>query len=261
MAVMVVVLGSSANAEAARPGQRCVAPAAFPSFAPSLRRTARRLAHSEPLTVVAIGSSSTAGAGASSSAAAYPARLEAALKAHFPTISIRVLNRGVNGEEIPQMLARLDRDVVAEKPDLILWQLGTNAIMRDHDVSAEAPLLQEGLERLKSTGADIVLIDPQFAPKVIAKPEAEHMVELIAASAKLESVGLFNRFALMRDWHDVRGVPFDAFLAPDGLHLNDWSYDCVANLLATSIIDAATRVPMTAGAAPSVLGVPTIQQH
>ena len=93
------------------------------------------------------------------------------------------------------------------------------------------------------------------------KAQCRTSVEPSTISKAERTFRLFNRFALMRDWHDVRGVPFDAFLAPDGLHLNDWSYDCVANLLATSIIDAATRVPMTAGAAPSVLGVPTIQQH
>ena len=42
------------------------------------------------------------------------------------------------------------------------------------------------------TGADIVLIDPQYAPKVIVKPEVGPMVELIATTAKLENVDLFH---------------------------------------------------------------------
>ena len=48
-----------------------------------------------------------------------------------------------------------------------------------------------------------MLIDPQFAPKVIAKPEAEHMVELIATTAKQEDVDLFRRFDVMKRWYDV----------------------------------------------------------
>jgi hypothetical protein len=45
----------------------------------------------------------------------------------------------------------------------------------------------------------------------------------------------------MREWHDVQHMPFEAFVAPDGLHMNDWGYGCVAKLLAGAISEAATR--------------------
>ena len=93
----------------------------------------------------------------------------------------------------------------------------------------------------------MILIDPQFAPRVIEKTDAEQMVGLIAAAAKGQNVGLFHRFAVMRYWSEVRRVAFARSLAPDGLHMNDWSYGCMANLLAGAIADASTRVPQTAG--------------
>ena len=31
------------------------------------------------------------------------------------------------------MLARFARGVIAEKPDLVLWQVGSNAVLRGHD--------------------------------------------------------------------------------------------------------------------------------
>jgi acyl-CoA thioesterase-1 len=49
---------------------------------------------------VALGSSSTYGAAASSSAAAYPSPLAEELAKQFPGHEFTVLNRGVNGEEI-----------------------------------------------------------------------------------------------------------------------------------------------------------------
>jgi hypothetical protein len=58
---------------------------------------------------------------------------------------------------------------------------------------------------------------------------------------------LFDRFAIMKHWRETRGMPFEAFLNPDLLHMNDWGYDCVARLLAEAIADAATRAPLTAG--------------
>src|SRR5262249_44381349 len=149
-----------------------------------LVRTARLLASGEPIKIVALGSSSTYGAGASTSAASYPSRLAEGFARHFPGHEFTVLNRGVNGDEDAGMLARLDAAVIAEKPDLVLWQVGTNSVLRDKAVLPHASLLHEGLQRLKATGADVVLIDPQFAPRVISKPNCEGMVSLIATAAK-----------------------------------------------------------------------------
>ena len=97
-----------------------------------------------------MGSSSTYGAGASTSAASYPSRLADELTRRFPGDEITVLNRGVNGDEAADMLARLDTAVIAEKPDLVLWQVGTNSVLRDKAVLPHATLLHEGLARLKA---------------------------------------------------------------------------------------------------------------
>jgi acyl-CoA thioesterase I len=90
----------------------------------------------------------------------------------------------------------------------------------------------------------------QFAPRVLAKPEVQGMEDQIALAAKEAGVDLFNRFALMRNWYEVQRIPFDAFVAPDQLHMNDWSYACVAKLLAGAISEAATR-PIASAAARS----------
>jgi lysophospholipase L1-like esterase len=219
----------------------CTAPAEFARLNYPLRHTAQRLASGEPLTIVAIGSSSTTGVGATSPAASYPGRLAVELKQLFPGREITVLNRGVNGEVTDQMMARFAVDVIAARPDLVLWQVGTNSVLRDQPLKPHSVLLREGIAELKAAGADVVLMNMQFAPQVIAKQEADGMEDQIALAAKQASVDLFDRFAIMRNWHDVQHLPFDAFLSPDKLHMNDWSYACVAKLLATAIGDAATR--------------------
>jgi acyl-CoA thioesterase I len=219
----------------------CSAPTDVARLNYPLRHTARRLASEEPLTIVAVGSSSTAGAGASSPTATYPSRLAVELKQRLPTPEITVLNRGVNGDDTANMLARFATDVVAAHPDLVIWQVGTNSVLRDDPLKPHSVLLHEGIEQLKAAGTDVVIIDMQFAPRVIAKPETQGMEDQIALAAKEESVDLFRRFELMRNWHDVQHIPFDAFVSPDELHMNDWSYACVAKLLAAAITEAATR--------------------
>jgi acyl-CoA thioesterase I len=238
-----------AQASAADPGRSpvcSVSPAQARLDFP-LPHTARVLASGKPVKIVALGSSSTFGAGASSSAAAYPNRLAEELARQFPGHEFRVLNRGVNGEEIDNELARLDTAVIAEHPDLVLWQVGTNSVLRDRALPPHAAELHAGLRRLKATGADVVLIDPQYAPNVVVKPHCEGMVSLISTAAKAEHIGVFHRFELMRHWHLVDHLPFEVFVSADGLHMNDWSYACLAKALGMAIAEAVTRPVATAG--------------
>jgi lysophospholipase L1-like esterase len=256
VALAVVILPNAAWSDPARarearssaPHYTCAAPGDMARLMNPLPRVGKLLAAGEPVKIVAIGSSSTAGAGASSDANTYPARLAVELQTLFPEQPISVVNRGLNGDEARGMLARLDKDVLAEQPDLVLWQVGTNSILRDDPIAPAGKAIHDGIRRLKATGADVVLIDPQFAPKVIAKADIDDMVDLLDHAAKSQNVDLFRRYAVMRHWRQVAHIPFDVFIAPDELHMNDWSYGCVAKLLAGSIAEAATRSTLTARA-------------
>ena len=227
----------------------CGAPTALMRLSQPLPRFAQRLAKHQPITIVAIGSSSTSGAGASSPAASYPSRLAIELRTRFPNDSITVINRGVNGEEIRDMLARFADGVVKARPDLVLWQVGTNSVLRDHPLAIMNPAIVDGVRQLRAIGADVVMIDPQYTPRYIAKATAAEMVQQIAAAAKQANVDLFERYAVMRYWHDAEHMEFGEFTAPDQLHMNDWSYGCLAKLIAGSIGEAATRTMASAQAA------------
>jgi acyl-CoA thioesterase-1 len=91
-----------------------------------------------------------------------------------------------------------------------------------------------------------VLIDPQFAPKVIVKAGVASMIELIATTAKREDVDLFPRFNVMKHWSEVDHMTFESFVSPDGLHMNDWSYAYMAKGLGMAIAEAAERPVMSA---------------
>ena len=210
-----------------------------------LKRFTERLLQRAPVKIVAFGSSSTAGFGASTPENNYPNRLAAELRERFPGTPVQVINRGIGGEDAREMLARIDRDVSDEHPDLILWQVGTNALLREDGIALEAGKIREGLARMRATGADVVLIDPQYAPKVLKDPDAEPMVTLLSLIAADKGVPIFRRFALMRLWRES-GVPFEMSLSPDLLHMNDWSYRCfarnLANALVTSFKEAAALI-------------------
>ena len=181
-ATLLLALSTGIATAAERPGvpgkpQCTVSPAAVSAGA-WFARTAARLSERKPVTIVAIGSSSTFGMGASSSAAAYPARLEALLKERFPDTAIKVLNRGVNGEDAPEMLARFDRDVIEAKPDLILWQVGTNAVLRSPEIGGQASLIRLGIERLKAPGRAEQQPGPVAAAPLLRRDLAPQVLHL-----------------------------------------------------------------------------------
>jgi lysophospholipase L1-like esterase len=219
---------------------QCAAPREASGLEHPPVRFRERIAQGKPLKIVAIGSSSTYGSGASSPDKSYPSRLEAELKARLPGLPITVLNKGIGGEEAGQMVARFDADVLDEAPDLVLWQVGSNSVLRDHPAPGET--IRRGVERLTSGGAEVILVNPQYAPKILAKPAIENAVDVITATARDAEVGLFNRFVAMRYWHETEKLPFERFVTADGLHMNDWGYGCVARLIATAILDG-TRLP------------------
>jgi lysophospholipase L1-like esterase len=246
VAALFAVLALPLSARAQTPALTCDTPLDLIRLSVPLSHVSQKLTAGAPITIVAIGSSSTAGAGASSPAASYPSRLAVELRQRFPGRAITVINRGVNGEEVADMLKRFDQAVLATKPDLVLWQLGTNSVIRDHTAVDHSASIRRGIEKIRSIGADVVLIDPQFAPKVIAKQEAEHMVELIATTAKTENVDLFRRFDVMKRWRNDDHMAFESFVSPDGLHMNDWSYACMAKGLTIAIADAVERPVLSA---------------
>lgn len=209
-------------------------PAGLPIVAP-LERLAARIDQGGPLTIVAIGSSSTVGTGATAPDRSYPSRLEAELRQRFPALDVSVVNRGKGGEDAPEELARLFTDVITLHPDLAIWQVGTNALLRRDDISADGKLIREGVELLKRHGIDVVLMDLQVAPRVLDRASYPVMEQLIADTADAEQVGLFRRFALMRHWATNRAPDALPMVGPDGLHMTDAGYHCLAAGLAAAL--------------------------
>lgn len=213
----------------------CPTPKTLVKLGYPLTQTSQKLRAGEDITIVAIGSSSTAGAGSSSPDASYPSRLQKLLRERFPQARINVINRGINGQDAPEMLARFDKDVAAYKPSIVIWQAGVNALFRENGMANAESLLREAIDRVQAIGADLVLVDPQYAPRVLADDDTEGMIRLIQDIAREKGIGVYTRFALMRDWHESARVDFSTFLWKDRFHMNDWGYDCFARDLGRAL--------------------------
>lgn len=213
----------------------CDAPPGWTAIQQPLEQTAARINAGEPLNIIAIGSSSTVGVGASGPDQTYPSRLQVALRAYFPGLDIQVINRGISGQDAPEEAVRLSTDVVALHPDLVIWQVGTNAVLRRDDLSNDGRWLREGVGLLKDAGIDVILMDLQYAPRVLDRPSVNTMEDLIADAANDAHVGLFRRFALMRYWQRVHPAEAATTIGADGLHMTDAGYGCLADQLAAAL--------------------------
>jgi acyl-CoA thioesterase-1 len=175
--------------------------------------------------IVAFGSSATSGM---LSVVPYPARLELMLRYAvqandgFGKRIINVINRGVGGEEATTEMLRIQSDVIAEAPALVIWQVGTNAVFRSNEFDFEAVVkaIADGLTLLSRIPTDVVLMDSQYSTAVVTdekRPLCEKMVKRLSELAEDAGVDVFRRWALMPPWHIAMRELVDP---ADGLQLH-----------------------------------------
>lgn len=237
-AVVAVAMVAMSTGAGAQGRDVCAAPVEVGRLTGDLPRTRAALLAGRPLKIVALGSSSTAGAGASAARFSYPSRLAVELAARRPMAIVDIVNRGINGEDAWDNVKRLDNDVLAARPDLVIWQMGTNAILNDVDYDDFDRVVQGGIDRMRAAGIEVLLMDLQYAPRVIEVPDHRRMLVHFDSLGARNRVPVFHRYAVMKHWADAMRTDYVTMISSDGLHLNDTSYGCLAERLADAIVDA-----------------------
>lgn len=209
-----------------------------------LPRIASLLGHDGEIRIVAFGSSSTAGAGASSPANAYPALLETDLEQRLQIgassrRSITVINRGKGGDDAEAMAARLEQDVLAEHPDLVIWQTGSNDPLKGVPVERFRELTRAGVRAIRATGADVILMDQQWCRRLSGVENAQAYADALHEVAAELGVPVIRRHDMMQAWV-ARGLMTPTqMIGPDGLHMTDAGYRQLARSAAAQILVGA----------------------
>jgi lysophospholipase L1-like esterase len=239
--------GLAAQAGAPTPAD-CRAGIDKPPFKAELWALKQKLSRGEPAVIVALGSSSTAGAGASSQDASYPSVLEAELRRRLPDAEIKVINRGVGGQRARDMLARLESDVLTLKPDLVIWQTGGNDAIHDIGVEKYKKYTRKGVTQMQSAGVDVVLMDSQWLPKVDRYPNYQVYQAATLEVAAETGAGTFRRHDVMKAWSQAGKLTAADIIGTDGLHMVDASYYCLGVLLSDGIVrEVASRLGQQQG--------------
>ena len=197
------------------------------------------LRREEGFKIVALGSSSTQGIGATNPDNSFPHQLQLMLERRFPTSTVRVVNKGIGGQLARDMLARLQEDVIDQRPDLVIWQTGTNDVtagVAPHDF---VEVLRKGVAELRDAGIDVLIVTPQYTPRNATSDADATYAQVFNGLAGDLGVTVFHRRAVMQQWVDSGRFSFATMLAADRFHMNDNGYRCWASVLADAIEYAA----------------------
>jgi lysophospholipase L1-like esterase len=238
--------GTFAGTEPGVAQASCKAPRELVRFTAPLQNMQRALANKSEFRIVALGSSSTSGTGASSPTKRYPRRLEAELNRRFdPDRNFEVLNLGVGGQLAADMLARISTEVLPLQPQLVIWQTGVNDAIRGVKLQDFHASLTKGVDTLRARGIDVILLDMQYYPRSEQVAGYDDYLAAMRTVAKEKSVPILHRFAIMK--HLISSGQFTPaqLYAPDLFHQNDLSYGCVSNLLADAIQDGLASRPQS----------------
>jgi len=204
-----------------------------------LPETRRRLAAGLPLKIVAIGTSSTIGMAAGGMEHAFPQRLAIHLQAALPKEAVTVVNRGAPRQSAQEMVARFPTDVVAEKPALVIWEVGTNDAVRSVDMDDFSAALQSGVDILKAAGIDLLIMDLQFSRSTSSVINFEPYLTTLTRMAEVNDVPVFRRYDIMRSWDDLGTFDLDESRPAQRTALARKVYDCIGTALAQQIGQAA----------------------
>jgi hypothetical protein len=236
LAPAVLAACLAAGSARADDAQSCDVPAYLLTSDSALPRVEQALKTDHKLDILVVGSRSST-IGTSDGGAAYPARLQAALRDKLSNIEVNVsvvLQVKQTAEEVAANLEKLLGD---HKPTLIIWQTGTVDAMRSIDPDDFRGAIDDGVAAMQKAGADVVLMNMQYSPRTETMISPAAYLDNMRVVAQQYDVPLFDRFAIMRQWNE--SGDFDLFSAYHGVELAKRVHDCLGRALSTFVIDAA----------------------
>ena len=196
-----------------------------------------------PLNILVIGSRSSTIVGAEDDA--YPARLQAALRAKLPNVTINVSVELHPRRTAQDMAPGLGAMADARKPTLVVWQTGTVDAVRSVDVDDFRTAIIDGVTALQKVGADVVLMNMQYSPRTETMVSPSSYIDNMRVAAQQQNVPVFDRSAIMHQWNE--SGEFDLFKAVHGVELAKRVHDCLGRALSTFVIDTARIKPAETG--------------
>ena len=160
--------------------------------------------------------------------------------------AVQVIGAGISGHKVPDLQARLDRDVLAHHPTHVVIYIGINDVWHafefDHVTGTDPETFEAGLTDLVQTigshGADVYLCTPSVigedptsdAPVNQRLMEYADISRAVADATGATLCDLRRAFEEHLAEHNAEGV-YEGILTTDGVHLNEAGNRFVADYL------------------------------
>lgn len=188
----------------------------------------------EPIRIVAFGDSLTAGYGLADPSEAFPAKLEAALRAKGHDVA--VVNAGVSGDTATGGLARLDW-AVGDDVDGVIVALGGNDMLRGIPPRETRKALDGIVGRLAERGLPVLVAGMVAAPN-LGEEYGREFDALFPSVAEAHGALLYPFF--------LDGVAADPALnQPDGIHPNAAGVEVMVERILPSVERLVERIRTT----------------
>jgi hypothetical protein len=193
------------------------------------------------LVVLTLGGASTLGKAAHGAEHSYPARLQARLRARLPDVDVTVETRAAARRSVRGVLQDLDADLTSTGARLVIWGAGGIEAGLGSDPVALAEDLGIGIEHVRAAGADVILVDPQFAPSVSRIVDLAPYRDAVRRTGAADDVPVLDRYELMRSWSTSGLLDLDAVEPDLRVQVARRLFDCLAEVLSDAIVPALTR--------------------
>lgn len=114
----------------------------------------------------------------------------------YPAAPLNIINAGVSGGNAPQGFKRIDRDVLAYSPSLVVVCFGLNDVHNGLDkINAYANALRGILGRLKEHKLETIFLTPNMMNTYVSPQLSEKLfIEIAKKSAELQNDGTMDAY-------------------------------------------------------------------
>jgi lysophospholipase L1-like esterase len=146
-------------------------------------------------------------------------------------LALRIVNAGVSGDTTASALDRLEKDVLAHEPRVVLLCLGGNDMLRRLPAERQFANLRQAIERIQRTGALVILLGLDDMPTLLGGgvDYGQRYRRLAEEAGALYVPDLLD------------GVRGDRALMYDAIHPNARGYGRIAERLADEVGDSIRR--------------------
>ncbi len=214
----------------------CEVPAYILFGEAKLDHVKKALEEHKKLNILVLGSGSSVLPGPDGANKSYPGRLEELLQKRFPGFEIKVAAVAKPKLTAADMNESLEKVLLDRKPDLVVWQTGTVDAMRGIDPESFRTSLDEGVDQILESGADVILMNMQYSPRTETMISLSNYADIMRVVARDRGVSLFDRREIMRHWNDSGN--FDLNLATRDMATAFKVHDCLGRALTSLVIEA-----------------------